>query len=230
MRSKSIRKNLAAAFLAIGLALAGTAAAADLQSGLAQFNHGDYKAAFATLKPLADKGDVSAQYAMGLSYYSGLGTTKNLPEAMKWFRLAAGQGLAQAEYCLGVMYAHGEGVPVNFGTAIEWYRKAASKGYGPAYHNLGTMNANGDGVFGNLTLALAYFMVAADLGVPEAVAKRDELAHYLGKTTAARAREKANGFKAAIRRGIAPPLPVIDPKKPAVPPAASDKDAVQIQM
>ncbi|MBS0212089.1 MAG: sel1 repeat family protein [Proteobacteria bacterium] len=204
-------RPIAIAALALTGLLAGTSSRGDgkanLQQALAQFDHGDYAHALATLKPLAAHGDVSAQYAMGLIDYTPLGVQRNLPDALHWFRLAAAQGLPQAQYCLGVMHARGEGVRANPGAAVQWFKAAASRGYAPAYYNLGVHYAQGDGVYPDLNAALSYMMVAADLGQAEAAEKRDELAQYVGATRTAASRRAADTMKAAIVHVAEPPLP-----------------------
>jgi len=58
--------------------------------------------AAALLSDAADGDDAGAQFAMGLCYLLGRGVDKNLGEALKLFRLAAGQGDAQAEILKGI--------------------------------------------------------------------------------------------------------------------------------
>lgn len=212
-------------FLLPLLLLAGWAASgtclADLKEGLAQFGHGDYAQAIATLKPVAEHGDASAQYALGLANYNHLGTARNLPEALKWFRLAAAQGMPEAQFCLAEMYAQGEGVPADQKIAVSWFQRAAWGGHGPSFYNLGVHYAQGSGVGSDLTTALAHMMVAADLGVAEAVDKRDELIGYLGPAATARARSIAIGLKIRIIPAVQRPLPSLDTPPPQQQPKAS---------
>ena len=44
-------------------------------------------------------------------YADGLNVLQDDAEAVRWFRLAAGQGEAEAQYNLGLMYDNGRGVP-----------------------------------------------------------------------------------------------------------------------
>ena len=53
------------------------------------------------LRPLADQGDATAQYDLGLMYAKGQGVPQDYAEAVKWFRKAADQGDASAQYNLG---------------------------------------------------------------------------------------------------------------------------------
>ena len=64
-----------------------------------------------------------------VKYYNGEGVCrKTTVKAVKWYRLAAGQGDASAQLNLGVMYSTGEGVPQDYGEAVKWYRLAAGQG------------------------------------------------------------------------------------------------------
>jgi hypothetical protein len=73
------------------------------------YESGDYATALREFKPLAEQGDVSAQYNLGQMYRDGEGVPENAEIAMKWYRLAAEQGLADSQYNLGVMYRDGQG-------------------------------------------------------------------------------------------------------------------------
>ena len=61
---------------------------------------GDAKA-LAELRGRAEKGEVSAQYFLGLIYANGRGVAKDEVEAVKWYRKAAEQGDADAQGILG---------------------------------------------------------------------------------------------------------------------------------
>ena len=61
-------------------------------------------------------------------YDNGLGVLEDDKEAVKWYRLAAGQGEASAQFHLGWMYAYGLGVFEDDKEAVKWYRLAAKQG------------------------------------------------------------------------------------------------------
>ena len=84
---------------------------------------------FDEVKRKAQKGDVEAQYDLGVMYAEGQGVAQNYGEAMKWVKKAAKKGNAEAQYKLGWMYAAGKGVSRNPGKAEKWYRKAADRGH-----------------------------------------------------------------------------------------------------
>ena len=92
---------------------------ADFQKGLDAYEKGDYATALREWQPLAEQGDATAQYNLGLMYFAGKGVLQDYKEAVKWYRLAAEQGDADAQSNLGVMYVTGEGVPQAYDEAVK---------------------------------------------------------------------------------------------------------------
>ena len=97
----------------------------------------DYKAALKHFKPLAEKGDISAQFNMGLMYENGHGVPKDDKKAIYWWTKSATQGYAKAQLLLGQKYHLGEGTPKNIDKAIHWYTKSAEQEFAMAQYNLG---------------------------------------------------------------------------------------------
>jgi TPR repeat protein len=58
-------------------------------------------------------------------YDSGVGTEKNLKQAIFWYAKAAQQGFIAAQYKLATIYHFGRGVEVDDVKARYWYTKAA---------------------------------------------------------------------------------------------------------
>ena len=58
---------------------------------------------FYETKILAEWGNTTSQYELGLMYYKGQGVEQNYNEAFKWFRLSAQKGLPDAQYYFGLM-------------------------------------------------------------------------------------------------------------------------------
>lgn len=142
----------------------GTAAADSDQDGLAAYSKGDYAQASRILRPLAAQGDASAQYFLGLMHERGEGVTKNLQEALKWYRLAAAQGNDKAQFILGRMCLNGKGVPKDYQEALKWYRLAAAQGNDGAQYSLGWMYENGKGITRDYREAVKWFRLAAAQG------------------------------------------------------------------
>ena len=70
---------------------------ASYQQGVDAYEKGDYVTALEQWSPLAEQGDVSAQYNLGVRYANGQGVPQDDKTAVKWYRLAAEQGDARAQ-------------------------------------------------------------------------------------------------------------------------------------
>jgi len=130
-----MRRHWLLGLLMLGVLCVSCSAArgADFQAGLEAYQRGDYANAIKEWRPLADAGDAPAQYRLAGMYSGGQGLPQDIPEALKWYRLAAEQGLADAQYMLGVTYQMGgRGVPADYSEALKWYRMAAEKGFANA--------------------------------------------------------------------------------------------------
>ncbi len=100
---------------------------ADFQKGVEASQRGDYATALREWKPLAEQGDASAQYNLGLMYDSGEGVPEDDKEAAKWYRRAAEQEDADAQTNLALMYGKGKGVPQDYVLAYMWINLAAAQ-------------------------------------------------------------------------------------------------------
>jgi TPR repeat protein len=94
-----------------------------------------------------EKGEMNAQFNLGLMYFHGDGVTKDLKTALFWFKEAAEQKLKEAQYFLGCMYESGQEVeggesPENYAHALRLYTLAAEQGYAEAQYALGHIYAN----------------------------------------------------------------------------------------
>jgi len=85
------------------------------------------KKAFNELLDKAQKGDKESQFELGIAYYSGEGTQRNLEEAVKWFMLATEKGDVFAPFVLWLAYLNGKGVQQNFEEALKWLHLAAER-------------------------------------------------------------------------------------------------------
>ena len=81
---------------AAALALAAGAAQADVKAGVDLWQRGDFAAAVAEWRPLADNGDADAQYNLGQAYKMGRGVPADMHIAQTWYEKAAQQGHPQA--------------------------------------------------------------------------------------------------------------------------------------
>jgi len=163
----------AVAALVLTVGFARSVATGPLEDALDAAERSDYATAIRLWRPLADKGEVEAQYNLGGMYDKGQGVTRDYAIAVSWFRKAADQGFAAAQLSLGIMYENGLGVPQDFTTAVSWYRRAAGQGNTAAQLNLGVMYDNGWGVTQNHVIAHMWFGLAAAMGERDAARNRD---------------------------------------------------------
>ncbi len=120
-------KHLFAALILV--LLAAPAYAQDPKKGIEAYERGDYAAALREIRPLAEQGDATAQFNLGLMYSLGQGVPQDSAAAVEWYRLAAGQGYADAQNNFSVMFANGQGVLQDFVQAHMWLSLAAAQGH-----------------------------------------------------------------------------------------------------
>ena len=114
---------------------------ADYQDGLDAALEGDYKAALKIFQPLAEQGDINAQYALGWMYDDGRGLSEDDKLAVKWYRRAAEKGHIDAQYNLGHMYRRGDGIEKDYKQALKWYKKSAKQGNKKALEVIKILNS-----------------------------------------------------------------------------------------
>ncbi len=151
------------------------AVAGSLKDGRAAYDRRDFETAMELWRPLAEKGDVRAQFKVGHMYVYGEGVRQDVAEAIKWFRKAAEQGHSGAQYNLGIIHDVGRAVEKNPVEAAKWHRKAADQGVATAQFHLGRMYAIGSGLPHDHAQAYGWLDIAAKQE-PNAQQYRDELA------------------------------------------------------
>ena len=122
--------------LLFSLLLGAPSYSGDFNKGMTAAQKGDYATALKLWRPLAEQGDINAQYNLGQIYRRGLGVTQDYKEAVRLYTLAAEQGDADAQYNLANRYYYGEGVIKDIVFAHMWKNIAASNGYKPAKEHL----------------------------------------------------------------------------------------------
>ena len=127
--------------LFFSMLLGATSYSADFNKGLTAAQNGDFATALKEWKPLAEKGDIDAQYNLVLMYRRGDGVSQDYKEAVRWCTLAAKQGYANAQFTLGFMYDNGEGVPQDYKEAYIWWSLATVGGHKKAKEFLEPMEA-----------------------------------------------------------------------------------------
>ena len=128
LRMKLTLKAAAVAALIIAVNFAGSVTAGPFEDAAVAASKGDWPTALRLTRPLADQGEASAQYSLGLMYEKGLGVPQDYAAAATWYRKAAEQGDGLAQYYLGEKYEAGLGVPQNYVLAHMWFNLAAAQG------------------------------------------------------------------------------------------------------
>jgi TPR repeat protein len=175
---------------------------ANAQNYVKAFNaylRGDYALAEREFRPLAERGNVLAQYKLGLMYNNGEGVKQDFGEAFRWFHRAAAQGYAPAQRSLGVKFEKGQGVKRNYGEAVRWYRHGAEQGDAAAQYRLGRMYVLGRGIRRDFTAAVAWFNLAADQKIEDAATARDAVAARLTPQQLAEAKRKTREVQLKAR-------------------------------
>jgi uncharacterized protein len=110
---------------------------ADYQAGMDSYNRGDFAKALREWQPLAERGDASAQFSLGLLYENGDGVPRDYSKAREWYEKAAAQREAKAQFYLGMQSAFGQGGQVDLVQAYMWYSLATGNGnmHAPGYRS-----------------------------------------------------------------------------------------------
>jgi TPR repeat protein len=135
-----------------------------LASAMTAYRRGDYGAAAATFRQLAEAGNARAQYALAALHHSGRGVERSDAEAAKWYERSAKQGFAAAQASLGSLYLTGRGVPRSYAEAARWLEQAATRGNAGGQANFGLLHMEGRGVPKDEAQAVKWFRLAAEQG------------------------------------------------------------------
>ena len=121
----TVRAAVRAALILV--AMLGAVVAGPLEDANEALKRKDYANAVRLYRPLAAKGDPSAQVNLGFMYDEGLGVPQDYAEAVKWYRRAADQGEPQGLSNLANMYRDGLGVRQDYIQAHLWFNLAAAR-------------------------------------------------------------------------------------------------------
>jgi TPR repeat protein len=124
---RSLQHGLASAILVLSMVT--SVLAGRFEEAIAAYNRQDYANALQLLRPLAESGNVRAQFLLGFMYEGGMGVLQDDIEAAKWYRRAADTGDDIAQYHIGIMHLNGEGVPRDLVRAYMWLDLAAMRGH-----------------------------------------------------------------------------------------------------
>lgn len=153
------------------LACASGPAMADVKAGVDAYKRGDYAAALAQWRPLAERGDPDAQFNLAQAYRLGRGVPASLPTAIELYRKAATQDHVEAGGLLGLtLFQNGKRKE-----AMPWLDKAARGGDAAAQYLYGTSLFNGELVAADPVRAYALMTQAAAQGFTPARAALAEM-------------------------------------------------------
>ena len=135
--------------------------AQDFDKGVEAHKSGDYITAFKEWLPLAEQGNYTLQYNIGIMHKIGQGVPVDIAESKKWLQLSAEQGYAPAQNSLGDILLYGRGVVNDYAKATEWYRLAAEQNHDGAQKSLGANYEYGLGVPQDNVVAYMWYAIAS---------------------------------------------------------------------
>ena len=132
------------------------------------FDHGKYEEAVAWWKQASlSRNDHEAEFRLGDYYESGVVEPENLPEAAKWYELAAKGGHVAAQFALGSFYEAGAGLSPSPESAAYWYGECARRNHANCQFNLGRLASSGPPEKQDLVAAYKWYYLAAKNGFLE---------------------------------------------------------------
>lgn len=121
------------------------------------------------LQAPADKGDLAAQFDLGMMYLEGSGVLQDARKGVDLLTRAANQGDAMAQFNVGMTYYQGvKGVAQNYEKAIEWFTKGVANNDDRSEYNLGVMYYRGEGMVEDRQKAFDLFLKSALQGYGKA--------------------------------------------------------------
>ena len=136
---------------------------------------------------------------LGFMLASGVGATKNEPQAIGLFRKACDGGELRGCLGLGSMFESGQGVAKDEAQAAKLYRKACDAGNMAGCTDLGNLTASGRGVAKDEAAGFALYKKACDGGDMNGCVNY-ALAYESGQGVAKDEAEAAHLFQQQLRR------------------------------
>jgi TPR repeat protein/S1-C subfamily serine protease len=112
----------------------------------------------------AVRGHVESQLLVGVMYFNGIGFEENVPEAVRWLKLAAQHGNRDAMAELGRLYDLGVGLTKDPARATAYFQQAAELGSAEAQFQLGVRYQVGSLVPQDDAKAIELYQRAAENG------------------------------------------------------------------
>jgi uncharacterized protein len=191
-----MRLKLFASGLTMAIAMAATAARADVKAGVDAWSRGDYPAAIKEWRPLAINGDADAQFNLGQAYKLGRGVPIDFKLAEGWYRKAADQGHFQAEDNLGLILFQNGDRP----KAMPYIEKSANRGEPRAQYVMATALFNGDLAKKDWVRAYALMTRASASGLNQASASLAQMDQFIPLDQRQKGLAMARDIEAASQR------------------------------
>ncbi|MGE0667606.1 MAG: tetratricopeptide repeat protein [Sphingomonadales bacterium] len=137
-----------------------------IQGALDNLRAGFPDGAVQSLRPLAEAGDVMAQYQLGRI----AADRRDFPAAYGWFLMAARNGHSVSQAAVSAMLEEGKGVAADRVAAKRWRERAAANGHPGSLMALALEALSGKPDAAAVSRAAAMLQRAADLGDPAAQA------------------------------------------------------------
>lgn len=173
------------------------AAQADVTQALDLFERGRIDEAAEALSPLAEGGDPTAQYLLGVMYLNLMVEPPSGTSAFDLITRAAEADHIAAQAELARMYRDGEGVERDFAKMMVWYERAAENGDVGAQLFVADGYAYGYGVPQDRVEAYKWYEIAIRYWGPLAVRARDVVAENMSDEEVADAVRRAGDWLAA---------------------------------
>lgn len=148
-------------------------------SGYKAYLKKDFNKALGYWTPLAEAGNLDAQYHLGMMFLNGQGVNVDLTKAVKWFKASGAQGDPGAQFLIGEMNLKGMGLIQDYKKAGSWFKKSAEQGYPDAQYRLGEWYADGKGGITDLVLAYVWLKLAGANGIQAGDKKRERIENQL---------------------------------------------------
>ncbi|MGK0190536.1 MAG: TPR repeat protein [Verrucomicrobiales bacterium] len=124
----------------------------------------DPRKAFEHFRIAADQGYSPAQADFGIALEEGVGTNKDISQAVKAYQQAAAGGNPVGLFRLGNCYENGFGIGKDQTKAAENFQKSGQAGYAEAQHRMGIRYVSGQGVVKDQVAAAAWLKLGATQG------------------------------------------------------------------
>jgi cell division septation protein DedD len=209
-----LKDCLMSAAAAAAMIVAAPGLAQSVEAGVQAWQAANYEEAIGQWRPLADRGDLDAQFNLGHAYRLGRGVPRNMNLAEQYYERAARAGHVEAQAMYGlILFQNGRRQE-----AMPYVRTAAERGDARAQYVYGTALFNGDIVARDGPRAWAFMTRAAAQGLPYAQSQLAEMERHLTEQDRSRGTELARTLEGqAPTRVVSAAPPPRTPNRPAQP-------------